>query len=72
MVSQTMSGVRTEPVRLVRQATVLNQTQLSRSTLYELINSGKFPKPLKLCGGRINVWPEAEIESWIADRLAER
>lgn len=72
MTANHLPGATASPTRLVRQSAVLERTQLSRSTLYELINGGHFPKPLKLCGGRINVWPEAEIEGWIAARLAER
>lgn len=56
---------------LIRQVDVLRRTALSRGTLYELINAGRFPKPLKL-GLRLNGWPEQEIEEWIQGRIAER
>lgn len=52
----------------IRQPEVLRRTALSRSTLYELIDKGKFPKPLKL-GERINCWPEYEITDWQRARL---
>ena len=38
---------------------------------WRLIQAGKFPKPVKLGGGR-NSWLEAEIESWINERIAAR
>ncbi len=57
-------------VRFLRQATVLEITQLSRATLYELIKAGQFPKPLKLCSGRINVWPESAIAAWQQEQIA--
>ena len=38
---------------------------------WRLIQAGKFPKPVKLGGGR-NAWLEAEIESWINERIAPR
>lgn len=52
----------------IRQPEVLRRTALSRSTLYELIDKGEFPKPLKL-GERINCWPEHEITAWQRARL---
>lgn len=59
-------------LRFIRQADVLARTQLSRSTLYELINLGRFPKPLKLCDGRINCWPLHEVEGWMQAQIDER
>ena len=59
-------------LRLVRQGTVLERTNISRSTLYELINAGEFPRPMKICGGRINLWPEHEVTAWQAACMANR
>lgn len=71
----------TETPRLIfiRQPEVLRRTALSRSTLYELILAGRFPKPLKLGAsspdgngrGRINCWPEHEIEAWMQAQISE-
>lgn len=58
-------------VTFIRQPEVLKRTQLSRSTLYELVAKGAFPKPLKL-GERINCWPEHEVNQWMLARIAER
>lgn len=58
--SQTENG---QAMVFIRQPEVLRRTALSRSTLYELIGKGEFPKPLKL-GERINCWPEHEISAW--------
>jgi prophage regulatory protein len=55
----------------IRQPEVLKRTALSRSTLYELIDKGQFPKPLKL-GERINCWPEHEVFAWMESRIAAR
>lgn len=57
--------------KLNRLPETLSQTGLSRSKLYELIEQGKFPKPVKL-SGRINAWPDSDISAWIAERIAER
>lgn len=62
--SQAATG---QAMVFIRQPEVLRRTALSRSTLYELIAKGKFPKPLKL-GERINCWPEHEVAEW---QLAE-
>ena len=56
---------------LLRLPAVLARTGLSRSRVYELIESGNFPKPVKL-SGRINTWPDNEIADWITARISER
>lgn len=57
--------------QLIRIGDVLKQTGLSRSLLYRKLDTGDFPKPVKL-GERINAWPASEVEDWIAQRVAER
>lgn len=56
---------------LLRLPAVKNRTGLSRSKIYELLESGSFPKPVKL-SGRLNAWSDHEIDAWIKARLAER
>jgi len=56
---------------LLRLDAVKHRTALSRSRIYELLEAGSFPKPVKL-SGRINAWPDREIDAWIAERIAER
>lgn len=57
--------------RFIRIQDVLNRSGLSRSTCYELIAAGQFPKPVKI-GPRAIAFPEAEVEEWAAARMAER
>jgi prophage regulatory protein len=58
-------------MRLIRLPDVMARTSLKRSQLYEMMSRGHFPKPVKLTpGGRNNCWPEAEIDEWIAARVA--
>ena len=57
--------------RFIRRPAVENRTGLSRSTIYLLMQNGKFPKPVRI-GGRAVAWPEAEVEAWLNARLAER
>ncbi|WP_171230683.1 AlpA family transcriptional regulator [Ruegeria sp. HKCCA4008] len=53
--------------KLIRRPEVETLTGLSRSTIYEWINSGRFPKPLQL-GPRTVAWREADILEWIESR----
>jgi prophage regulatory protein len=56
---------------LLRLPEVLSRTKLSRSKLYEELDRGRFPKPIKI-GERINAWADGEVEDWIQARLADR
>jgi prophage regulatory protein len=56
---------------LIRMPEVMARTGLKRSTLYNLMNAGRFPVCVKI-SDRINGWPVAEIDDWIAARTAER
>lgn len=55
-------------MRLIRLPEVLTKTGLSRSRLYA---DGSFPKRVPL-GQRGVAWVEAEVEEWIAGRIAAR
>ena len=56
---------------LLRLPDVMARTGLSRSSLYMMLEQGKFPKPVKI-GERINAWPDHEIATWIDERIAAR
>ena len=43
---------------------------LSRSHAYELMTRGEFPRPVKI--GRASRFVAAEVDAWIAARMAER
>jgi prophage regulatory protein len=58
------------PVFLRRHA-VEARTGLSRSSIYDRIAAGEFPKPVPL-GGRSVGWLESEIVEWQKARIAER
>jgi len=57
------------PNRLLRIGEVTHQTGVSRSQIYRLIAAGKFPRSVQLIG-RGTVWPESEVQAWIACRIA--
>lgn len=59
--------------RLLRMKQVQDMTGLSRSYLYALSASGKFPKSIPLVpGGTSRAWLESDIVQWIDQRIAER
>ncbi|TKD52064.1 helix-turn-helix transcriptional regulator [Sphingomonas baiyangensis] len=58
-------------MQLLRLPDVMARTALSRSAVYDLMAAGQFPRPVKI-GGRLNAWPNAEIDAWIETRIAAR
>lgn len=50
---------------------VCSVLRMARATLYRLISSGLFPKPVKL-GFRRNGWLRSDIETFIANQIAAR
>jgi prophage regulatory protein len=47
--------------RFLRRDAVEQATGLRRSTIYELMAKGEFPRPIKITGGRAVGWLESEI-----------
>lgn len=58
-------------MRLIRLKEVINSTGLGRSSIYNYISGGRFPKPVSL-GGRAVAWVEEEIEEWIQEKINGR
>ena len=58
------------PIRLLRLQEVKDRVGLSKSSIYERVRLGQFPKPVPL-GGVVG-WVESEIEGWIAEKVATR
>ena len=57
-----------EQARLfVRLPTVIQATGLGRSTIYRLVASGAFPRPVQL-GPRAIVWRGSDLEQWCSTR----
>lgn len=46
-------------------------TTLSKSIIYELIRSGKFPRPIRIPGTRRVAWRASDIEAAIASWAEE-
>ena len=70
MTENTMEQRTNPPTRFLRLPEVMERTGLSRSTIYVRLAEGRFPRPVAL-GGRAVGWIEAEIEEWVAERIAE-
>jgi prophage regulatory protein len=56
---------------ILRLPTVIVRTGLSRSTIYQRVSEGSFPKPLSI-GARAVGWLESEIDEWLSSRLRAR
>ncbi len=55
-------------LRILRRKQVEARIGLSRSTIYNGVNAGTFPKPITL-GLQSVGWIEAEIDEWLRDRI---
>ena len=53
--------------RLIRLKAVLDRVPVSKSTIYDWMERGKFPGAVRL-GGGVVAWRESEVDSWIAER----
>jgi len=54
---------------ILRLPSVLHRKGTGRSTTYNEIDNGLFPKPIQL-GARAVGWPESEVDAIIAARIA--
>jgi prophage regulatory protein len=56
--------------RLIRLPDVEGATGCKKSTIYELMKAGRFPKPVRLSARHV-AWSEAAVLQWVQDRIAE-
>jgi len=56
---------------LLKIQKVIELTTLSRSTIYRLVESGKFPKPVKLTTRTIG-WVEEEVRKFLQEKIDSR
>lgn len=54
--------------RYIRRPEVEKLTGLSRSTIYDLMGKGQFPRPVKLTSKAVG-WPESAISKWLNSRV---
>ena len=55
--------------RLLTSKQLTDETGISRSTIYRLLQNGAFPEPIYI-GPRGVRWLESDIKAWLADRKA--
>jgi prophage regulatory protein len=67
-----MAGHIQPVLTILRRKEVEARTGLSRSSIYALIREGKFPAQVAIGGGRAVGWVAAEIDAYIAQRIADR
>jgi prophage regulatory protein len=58
-----------ESLRFLRLPQVIEVTGVARSSLYDLIAEGRFPKPIKI-SDRCVGWVEGEVREWMRQRIA--
>jgi len=56
--------------RLARLKEVEGMAGCGKSTIYEMMRAGKFPKSVRL-NARTVAWPVSAVQQWIQDRIAE-
>ena len=59
------------PPRLLRLPAVRAVVGLSKSSIYERVKGGRFPKPIPLGSPRVVGWLESDITRWIEAQVAE-
>jgi len=58
-------------MRFLRLKEVQRLTGLPRSTIYEMVNAGEFPRQFRI-SKRIAAWLASEIAAWQTAQLASR
>lgn len=64
-----MNNLSTKP-RLIRRPEVIARVGLCKASIYNRMNTGEFPRPIPIGGGRV-AWLESDIDEWIARRISE-
>lgn len=65
------AGNQKKEIRFIRLKEVLAICGKSRSSVYDAIKKGRFPKPVKL-HGRSTAWVRSEVEQWVQECIDER
>jgi prophage regulatory protein len=56
--------------RLLHLKEVRLLTGFASSTIYRLIEQGRFPKQIHPLGNKTARWRSSEVNAWVADRVA--
>jgi prophage regulatory protein len=68
VVLSEMSNQNQQGLYILRRKQVEARTGLARSTIYQHIKAGTFPRPIPL-GARAVGWLETDVSKWIAERI---
>lgn len=66
-----MAAIAQQPRRILRFPAVKATTGLGRTTIYELMKEGRFPKSRRIAGAHAVGWDSLEVEAWITEQLGE-
>lgn len=55
-------------MRFLKLQQVMDKTTLCRSSIYNLIKAGDFPKNVTVMGKR-KAWLESEVEDWMVSKI---
>ncbi|BBP44555.1 helix-turn-helix transcriptional regulator [Thiosulfativibrio zosterae] len=53
---------------ILRMPKVTDKIGLKKSSIYQLIKDGKFPKPIQLTANAVG-WYEHEVDAWLESRV---
>lgn len=56
------------PARFVSIPEFVKRSSLSRATVYNLIEAGELPKPIRLTTNRV-AWPDGVVDAWFASKM---
>jgi len=63
-----MANETAQPARLLRLPEVTARVALGRTTIYDRVAAGTFPRPVAIGGNRV-AWLESEINAWISRQV---
>lgn len=52
---------------LLRIGEVVDLLEISKPTVYRLMNEGEFPRPIRLSKARV-AWLQADLDKWLESR----
>ncbi|AXF14798.1 helix-turn-helix transcriptional regulator [Paraburkholderia caledonica] len=61
--------IQPQPTKIIRIATVIERTGLSKTFIYKMIRRGEFPPSVRIAP-RYAGWVESEVNSWLNERIA--
>ena len=67
----TVQHIPEQDDKILRRKQVESDFGLSRSSIYDLMSKGQFPKPIAI-GPRSVGWLRSELVSWRKERIARR